>query len=201
MLSRLVIAVGLSWVLVGCRPTPVAIILATSESESLKEYAGISDYMRGWDVMSIDLPAHGADKRPAESAPLAAWRTRLDAGEDVIGDFRRRLSQLVDSLPNRPVALIGISRGRFLALHAAAHDPRITSVVAFMPVTSLGALTEFADSHYGQWDVETLAPRLAGRPVWMSIARHDPRVGTQPAIAAADALRATLLVEAAEGHI
>jgi len=177
------------------------LILATSEAESLREYARVADHLPGWRVRSIDLPAHGADRRAHERKPLTAWRQRLDQGDDLIGDFQSRLSRLIDDLPPGPVAVIGVSRGGFLALHAAARDPRIRAVVAFMPVTALHALTEFADTtHYDALDVAHLATALSDRPVWISISHDDPRVSTPVVLAAADAVRATFLVEAARGH-
>jgi len=197
-------AVCVGLLLSSCAPPspPTAIVLATSERESLREYSGIAASLPGWRILSIDLPAHGDDRRPGELKPLAAWRTRLDAGEDLIGDFAVRLSKMVDGLPNRPVAVIGVSRGGFLALHAAARDPRITAVVAFMPVTHLGALDEFGDANgrYDTLDVAHLAPRLVGRSVWMSIGRTDTRASTAAALTAAEALEAPLLLEAESGH-
>jgi len=184
-------------------PPPTAIVLATSEGESLQDYAGIASSLPGWNVVSIDLPAHGNDRRSKESKPLTAWRARLDAGEDLIGGFTARLSKMIDGLPRGRVVLVGVSRGGFLALHAAARDPRIDAVVAFMPVTELGALTEFADARtrYEPLNVSHLAPQLAERKVWMSIGRADTRVSTAAALDAADALRAPLLLEAESGHI
>ena len=110
---------------------------------------------------------------------------------------------MIDGLPRGHVALIGVSRGGFLALHAAARDPRIDAVVAFMPLTELGALTEFADARnrYELLNVSHLAPQLAERKVWMSIGRADTRVSTAAALDAAHALRAPLLLEAESGHI
>ena len=87
-------------------------------------------------MVSLDLPAHGADQRPGETRPLVAWRTRLDAGENVVRDFTVRLSRLIDTLATDRIALVGTSRGGFMALHGMAADPRVDAVVAFMPVTS-----------------------------------------------------------------
>jgi hypothetical protein len=59
---RQVVAVVLLVLAAGCaRPAPVAIILATSEQESLAHYARIAEHLPGWRMVSLDLPAHGAD--------------------------------------------------------------------------------------------------------------------------------------------
>jgi pimeloyl-ACP methyl ester carboxylesterase len=188
--------------LIGCADTrPTVVILATSKAESLDEYAGITTHLPGWRVVSLDLPAHGADRRPHEAAPLTAWRQRIDRGEDVIGTFTRRLSRLIDTLPTTDVVLVGVSRGGFMALHGMATDARIDAVVAFMPVTRLRALREFADADpaVDRFDVARLA--LAGRPIWMSISRRDERVNDRAAIDAATVLRATLTTTPREGHV
>jgi alpha-beta hydrolase superfamily lysophospholipase len=116
---RPVVAVALLVVAAGCaRAAPVAIILATSEQESLAHYARIAEHLPGWRVVSLDLPAHGKDQRPGEAQPLVAWRARLDAGENLVREFTVRLSRLIDTLATDRIALVGTSRGGFMALHA-----------------------------------------------------------------------------------
>jgi len=198
---RPLVVVALIVLAAGCtRPAPAAIILATSEQESLAHYARIAEHLPGWRVVSLDLPAHGADQRPGEAQPLVAWRARLDAGENPVRDFTVRLSQLIDTLATDRIALVGTSRGGFMALHGMAADPRVDAVVAFMPVTQLRTLREFAQAstRYDELNVAHLA--LRGRPIWIRVGRDDHRVSTAAAAHAAEALGATFQITSAAGH-
>jgi len=184
----------------GQNGAPAAIILATSEQESLSHYARIADHLPGWRVLSLDLPAHGADQRPGEGRPLDAWRARLDAGENLVRDFTVRLSRLIDTLPSDRIALVGTSRGGFMALHGMAADPRVDAVVAFMPVTQLRTLREFARSSPRYDDLDVVRLPLRGRHIWIRVGRDDHRVSTAAAAHAADALGATFQITPAAGH-
>ena len=87
--------------------------------------------------------------------------------------------------PERIVAY-GPSRGGFLALHFAAVEPRIGTVVAFAPVTDLLALREFQGTvdkaAARSLDVMALAPKLAGRRLFIQMGHNDLRVGGHHAI-------------------
>jgi dienelactone hydrolase len=153
----------------------------------------------------VDAPAHGVDARPQEPAEIAAWNERVGRGEDLLGEFLARVRAVVDSLAKRGeidvsrLAVAGTSRGGFLAFHVAAADPRFRCVGAISPVTDLMQLREFHDCIRPEkaraLSVTELAPRLAGRPVWLSIGNSDDRVGTDAAIAAARRLVAESLAQ------
>lgn len=85
------------------------------------------------------------------------------------------------------VGVCGISRGSLAALHWAAVDPRVQAIAAIAPVTDLLTLREFEGmeehSNTNTLAAVTLAGKLAGRYVWVSIGHHDVRVGTDHAIA------------------
>lgn len=169
----------------------------------------------------IDAPAHGEDHRPGEPKELEAWNWRVDHGEKLVDGFVTRARAVLDHLvstkrtdPTR-VAAVGTSRGGFLAFHFAAAEPRIRFVGGISPVTDLMALREFsATTRRADVDalaLTTLAPRLAGRPAWISIGNHDTRVGTDQAIAFSRALVAAappatekipveLIVHSVPGH-
>lgn len=150
---------------------------------------------RGWLAVTLDLPAHGADARAGEPRELEGWRARFDAGEAFTLEFERRVRDVLDYLiatgrtdPKR-VAVCGTSRGGYMAIRAAAADPRFGCVAAFAPVTVPTALREFAglESSPGAHalDLEQRAAELAGRPMWMCIGDDDRRVGTDHVIALA----------------
>jgi len=168
----------------------------------------------------LDAPAHGEDRRPNEPTELAAWRTRVDRGEDLLDGFLARSRAVLDHLilsgqsdPTR-LAAVGTSRGGFLAFHFAAAEPRIRCVGGIAPVTDLLALREFSGvarlKETQDLALVHLAKRLANRPVWLSIGNRDERVSTEAAIMFSRALVAaaapeapapvTLLVHAGAGH-
>ena len=176
---------------------------------------------RGWQVASLDLPCHGADTRPGEPAFLHGWRARVAQGEDIVARVQFKVNDVVAHLitariaaPGRLVAA-GISRGGFMALHAAAANPAIQAIAALAPVTDLRTLSEFAGL-----DEDPLTKRLAlihqaevlaDRRTWLMICDDDARVGTDHCIAFSRALVAaavkrkrepqvTLVVVPGSGH-
>lgn len=172
----------------------------------------------------LDAPAHGADAVPGEPPELSGWAHRIAQGKPFLGPFLQRASAALDHFiaigwadPSR-VAACGTSRGGFLAFHFAAHDPRIRAAAGIGPVTDLAALREFSSltppPPSAPLALATLAPRLAGRPVWLCIGNDDTRVSTAQAIAFAQAVVAAnralpsppspipvdLVVQASPGH-
>lgn len=185
-------------------PAPTLLLLAqTAEGTLMTEpYCRLGRLLhaRGWNVASLDLPCHGSDARAGEPAELVGWAHRAAAGEDVVADFRRRVGEVVDDLVARGLAdparlaAAGTSRGGFLALHAAAGDPRIRSVAAFAPATDLLALREFSGQETSplvrRLSLLHAAAALADRWAWMIIGHDDDRVGTDRAVALARAISA-----------
>jgi len=109
-----------------------------------------------------------------------------------VAETNKRLAQVLDHLiaagytNATKVAVCGTSRGGYLALHFAAHEPRVKCVVAYAPVTELGALREFHGAEKNAL-VQSLALNqqamsLAGRAVWIIIGDQDNRVGTDHTI-------------------
>lgn len=154
----------------------------------------------GFLCVSIDIPAHGKRSRDAEKSGLTGWRLLADSNEDFVLHNNQRLSSILDHLiksdltdPKR-VAACGTSRGGFLAMHFAAHEPRIGAVAAFAPVTDLLALSEFAGAENNtlveKRDLKSVAAKLAGRPVWIAIGDQDMRVSTESAYETAAAITA-----------
>ena len=152
----------------------------------------ISVFGPGVFCVTLDLPAHGADRRADEPASIRGWRYRLDRGEDTVADLVRRARMVLDHLiaqryadPGR-VAVFGTSRGGFMAYHFAAADPRVTHVAAFSPVTDLLFLKEFRDMADSKPARALSALRLAGtlhdRGLFVIIGNADDRVSTPLAI-------------------
>ncbi len=199
------LADGTRFALLGDRPVqpaPTLFVFQGDIDTAMREpiYTEVGRILarRGWLAVVIDAPAHGEDHRPGEPKELAAWNWRVEHGEDLVGGFILRARTVLDHLiqtnqtdPAR-VAAVGTSRGGFLAFHFAAAEPRIRCVGGISPVTELSALREFAaTTHRAAVDslsVASLAPRLAGRPAWISIGNKDDRVSTEAAIAFSRAL-------------
>jgi dienelactone hydrolase len=204
-LTRMTTPGGVEFGLLGAKPAapaPVLFLFAADIDRTLGDPAynrvGTLLMRQGFLCVSLDAPAHGKDNAEHADNPLATWRTRIERGHDLVGDFNRKCSQVLDYLiaekyvdPARAAAG-GISRGGFLALHWAAAEPRVRCVAVFSPVTELMALREFDEAkdrqHIERLDLVHVAAKLADRPIWVEIGNDDHRVGTDQAIAFTRAL-------------
>ena len=177
-------------------PAPTLFILASTIDGTLGDayfrQAGTALAAHGYLCVSLDLPGHGKQRRPDEPAELPGWRHRCERGDDFVAETNQRLSQVLDHLiaaghtDAAKVAVCGTSRGGFLALHFAAHDPRVRCVAAYAPVIDLSALREFRGAETNAL-VQSLAllrqsEKLAARAVWLIIGDRDERVGTDHTI-------------------
>jgi len=182
---------------VGKTPAPTLIVIAHGIEDMQKQpvYTEVASLLakQGWISVVIEPPCHGEDVRDGEPAQLDGWRYRLEHEGDFVSAFSAKARAVLDVLikdgvtdPER-VAVCGTSRGGWLAFHLAASDPRIKAAAGISPVTRLTALREFATTRQRekaeQLDVARLAPKLAGRAVWLSIGNNDTRVNTDDAIA------------------
>ena len=186
------------------QPAPTLFVLAGSIEGTLgKAYfrqCGNELAERGYLLVSIDLPCHGAQTTEGEPAGLSGWGHRVGNNDDIVAESNLRLSQVLDHLiesgeadPQR-IAACGTSRGGFLAIHFAAHDRRVKAAAGFAPVTDLAALSEFRgiETHplVKKLSLVEQADQLVGRPVWIVIGDQDERVGTDKAIELASRLSA-----------
>ena len=178
------------------KPSPTLVVLAHGIEEMEKQpiYTEVSALLapQGWISLIIEPPCHGEDARPDEPPQLDGWRHRLEQDEPFIDRFTAKCRTIVDELvadhiadPDR-LAVCGTSRGGFLAYHLAASDKRYKAAAGISPVTALMALREFHTTKQREQveslDARHLAPKLAGRAVWLSIGNRDLRVNTDDAI-------------------
>lgn len=185
-------------------PAPTLLLFALSGADTLntEPYCRVGRLLhaQGWNVVSLDLPCHGADRRPGEPAELAGWASRVAAGGDVVAAFRARVNDVVGHLvaagvadPGR-ISAAGTSRGGFMAFQAAAGNPRIRAVAAFSPVTDLLALSEFSGQEQNplvrRLALANAVEALADRAAWVTIGNADTRVDTGKAAGFARALEA-----------
>jgi poly(3-hydroxybutyrate) depolymerase len=190
---------GIEFALVGtkgARPAPVLFVMGGPAQQIVEDE---SSNLVGWLLakhgflsVALDIPCHGKDRRPGEPEGMACWRARLEKGEALLSGFMSRLSSVIDFLVREGYAdparlgAAGPSRGGFMALHAAAVEPRLRYAVAFAPLTDLLALREFqgiADPAPARaLDVMLLVDKLVDRPILVSIGHNDERVGTRHAM-------------------
>ena len=153
---------------------------------------------QGWNVVSLDLPCHGLDRRSGETPEIVGWAARMAAGEDIVASFRQRVNDILEHLvqagvadPDR-IAAAGTSRGGFMAFHAAAGNPCIRAVAAFSPVANLLALTEFKGLQDNvvvrRSALLNLVAPLADRAAWVTMGNADTRVDTDKTLAFVRAL-------------
>jgi len=177
-------------------PAPTLIVLATTIQDTLNSayyrHCGNQLAKRGFLCVSINLPCHGDQRVDGEPEGLSGWSHRAARDFDFVAEFNNRLSKVLDHLVKQgmsdpeKIAACGTSRGGFLALHAAIHDPRVKCVAGFAPVTDLSALSEFKlTSKYQlvkKYNLINRANELAGRKVWIIIGDQDKRVDTDNAV-------------------
>lgn len=144
-------------------------------------------YAAGWSALSLDLPGHGTNLHPGEGDNgLVNWAQRVRDGENVVDTATTQLRNLIAYLISSNYAeagrivLSGLSRGGFLAMHAASSIAEVAAAVAFMPVTSLSVLDEFSGS-LNSWIVRKTDLGNAfnsTKPVYIECGHRDTRIST-----------------------
>ncbi len=137
---------------------------------------------------SLNLPGHGEPK--SFEGAMKFWASSF-AKEDIIQLFVKEaiesISYLIDQgyVDHKRIAVGGLSRGGFAALHLAAADPRIGSVLAFAPLLDLGVVSEFKEIKDSPLvcasSADHLVEKLVNRNVRLYIGNRDTCVGTEPA--------------------
>lgn len=138
-------------------------------------------------IFSMTLPGHEKGLPPTEA--LYVWAREMESGRDVISSFAEKVAHAVDLLtaegvlfPDR-LAIAGLSRGAFLAAHAAALTPAFKWILGFAPLTTLSVAKEFQHLAHSPavaaLSLEHLAEKLSDRNVRFYIGNLDTRVGTR----------------------
>jgi predicted esterase len=137
-------------------------------------------------VFSLTLPGHEEGMAAADA--MVYWAEKIAQGSNIILDFTERVLNAIEALIERNViidkkiAVAGLSRGGFTALHAAAASERIHSVLAFAPVTHLLKLTSFQEMEnhpiIASLNLELKLDSLAEKEIRCYIGNRDIRVGT-----------------------
>lgn len=167
---------------VSSRPAPAVLLLhgLSSEKERMSDAVGRALVERGVASLALDLPMHGererGNARNAFANPLAlvgAWRTAVSETERAV-DWLEQQPE-VDS---RRLGIVGYSLGGFLALMAAADDPRL-QVLAMAAAGDLPDATPYSALVRSVVDPLRAVRRVAGRPLLLLNGRRDTT--TRPA--------------------
>lgn len=133
-------------------PMPAVIYLALSAKESL-ELAPFNQPVKVFSsyplrIFSLDLPFHEGAYSPEEA--LTFWAKEIEQDHNLVEVFVKKVEILIDAFLNqeilisKKIAVVGLSRGGFMACHVAAKIKEISSVVGFAPVTELVYAKDFS---------------------------------------------------------
>jgi len=128
----------------------------------------------------MTIPGH--EHLPPEEA-LSSWTEEFAKGHDLITPFAHAVKDEIDRLISQNIvienrcAAMGLSRGVFIACHAAAITPSIRTILGFAPLTQLDriSVTPLAES----LSLIHLSDRLFNRKIRFYIGNRDSRVGTR----------------------
>jgi hypothetical protein len=137
-------------------------------------------------IFSITLPGHEDNLPPTEA--LNVWAGAISQGRNIVEEFVKKVQSVIHTLemngslhPGK-VAVAGLSRGAFMATHAAAAIPQITTLLGFAPLTVLKEAKEFHTlSEYplvNSLSLEHLTEKLIHKDVRFYIGNLDTRVST-----------------------
>ena len=155
---------------------PAALLLHgfTSRKERMTEGIGRALLTQGVATLAIDLPLHGAREGNIEQLSLRNPLQLVGTWRLALSDIRRSidyLEQLAAVDPKR-LAMVGYSLGSYLAVVAAADDPRVRALV----LASGGDLPEqtpFATLVRAAADPIRAVRKFSGCPLLMVNGRND----------------------------
>jgi uncharacterized protein len=159
--------------------SPAALLLHgyTSRKERMAEGVGRALLTRGVATLAIDLPLHGAREGSIEQLSLRNPLQLIGAWRLAIAEVRHALDYLskLAAVDVERMSIVGYSLGSFLAVVAAADDPRVTAMV----LASGGDLPEqtpFSTLVRAAADPLRAVRKLGGRPLLMVNGRYDRTV-------------------------
>ena len=134
-------------------------------------------------IFSLTLPFHEKPLSPLKA--LESWAQEIQKGNDILAPFLDQIEnalfflQKEGALIPEKLAISGLSRGVFFALHIAAKIPSFRTILGFAPLLSLSLAKEFLNTPLPQHlESPRLIPLLTNRSLRFYIGNLDTRVGT-----------------------
>jgi hypothetical protein len=131
-------------------------------------------------VFSATLPGH--DTLPRASA-IHYWADQIKKGNNPLDPFMDAIALYIQTLFDQNIitscAVMGLSRGVFIAAHVAARLDLIQTILGFAPLTTLHSISEFHEVSAYQWDLPSLSEKLYKKKIRCYIGNRDTRVGTE----------------------
>lgn len=169
----------------GKLPAVVYFSLSKEDSLGLDPYNQPVQFLqgKGTRVFSFTLPGHGEGFDNKQG--MQFWADALAKNPKFFSDFIEECSQVIDRLILKEIidpenlSVAGLSRGSFIAVHLAAINPNIKTILGFAPLTFLDHLHEFhPEFDYKPYNLNGLIDKLIGKALRFYIGNHDTRVGT-----------------------
>jgi dienelactone hydrolase len=136
-------------------------------------------------VFSMTLPGHEGNLLATKAIEVWAddYAHQRDPLNDFLDQFEIALSFAIQQKFVDPdkMAIGGLSRGGFIALHAAARDQRMKYVLGFAPVTDLHKVEEFSslEAIIPILDLKKVSRELIHQNIRLYISNRDTRVDTR----------------------
>jgi esterase FrsA len=169
-------------------PLPALFYFALSAEESLQvdpfnQPAAVLSHLR-LRIFSIDLPAHGPEFSAVQA--IGVWAAEFTLGRDPITPFLHKVQHQIEALAVKgaftEIAVMGLSRGAFIACHVAARLPEIRTILGFAPLTQLTFAKEFKEIKENPkaeaLNASHLVDALANKTIRFYIGNLDKRVST-----------------------
>lgn len=146
-------------------------------------------------IFSLTLPGHEGNLLAKDA--MKVWADDIQKGSNCLTEFLDQASQALEFAikerfidPNK-LAVAGLSRGAFAAMHLAAREEKFRHILGFAPLTRLSKVKEFQNLQNNPivngLDLIHLAENLADRHISLFIGNEDTRVGTRECFDLAEA--------------
>lgn len=141
-------------------------------------------------VFSMTLPGHENDLPASEAVQLWSedFKHKRDPLNAFLDSFEIALAFAIEQKFVDPskMAVGGLSRGGFVAIHAAAREERLKFILGFAPITNLTQIREFApleeDPAIRSLNLTQISQKIIKQHLRIYISNHDTRVHTKACV-------------------